>query len=265
MLESFADQGESLRHSAPPASLRLVTLVSQGDSATELPLLWQLCLALHGFGYPPVVLDATSLESQQHPGLQDLLGHAHWTQPDTSDALGWQVMPAASGLRTLARARTADQMPLQPLAPLFRDYSVIVLYARAELLIPLLRDSGAQPVLAVTPSRSGVLQGYRTLKQLALQARLVPTLVAPVASALKNAESLAKSAAKKLQNCAMTYLGCNADMMTVRSDGPPGHRTDDAQRLALRLLESAIGIGAEQQPGPWMQRAAAPLRMAQAL
>ena len=41
MLEPRADQGESLRRHAPQASSRLITLVSQGDSATEQPLLWQ--------------------------------------------------------------------------------------------------------------------------------------------------------------------------------------------------------------------------------
>ncbi len=241
MLEPFADQGESLRHSAPQASLRLIALVSQGDSDTEQPLLWQLCTALQGFGYPPVVLDGTSRESAQHPGLQNLLDHAHWPSLD-GGSTGWQVMPAATGLASLARSSHGDNMALQPLAPLFRAYSVLLVYGRIELLMPVLAGSGVQPVLAVTSPRASVMRGYRTFKQLLLQGRLTPTLVAMATTPLRNAEAAARSAGKTLQKCAMTHLGCHTDLTTVRGEGAAGGRADDAHRLALRLLENAVTV-----------------------
>jgi hypothetical protein len=255
MLEPRADQGESLRCHAPQASSRLITLVSQGDSATEQPLLWQLCSALQGYGYSIAVLDGTSLETERKPGLQQLLNNAFGAGHDAAEELGWSVMPAAAGLRTLARApgmrtwipgdteTTSRTTPaMQRVGELFRDYSVVVLYGRAELLIPVLAGSEAQPLLTLTPLRSSVMRAYRTLKQLLQQARLQPTVASLATPSQKNAEAIARNAGKTLQECAMTYLGCQTDMVTVRSVGPTGSWSDDAHRLALRLLEGAVSL-----------------------
>lgn len=234
MLESIAGQGASLRQIAAQGQPRLITLVSQGDQAHEQPLLWQLCQALQSYGYPPVVLDGTSLESAEHPGLVDLMQHTPWAAIGATDDSDWAVMPAAAGLRALAQGGAA---PLERLGHLLRGCGVLVLYARAELLIPVLAGSQASPVLAVTPGRHAVVRGYRTLKQFQVQAQLVPTLVSLVTTPLRNAEQLAKAAGRTLQKCAMTYLGCDADVITVRSESDAGRRSDDVHRLALRLLE----------------------------
>lgn len=234
MLDAFTDQGAGLRQATPAAAVRLIALVSQDEPAHEQPLLWQLCEALHGYGYPPTVLDGTSRESAEHPGLADLMRHTPWSALGATAHSDWAVMPAASGLRALAHAERA---PLQMLGRLFRQGGVVVLYARAELLIPLLADSAAQPVLAVTPGRSALIQGYRTLKQFRQQGRLLPTLVALAQSSVRNADQLARTTGRTLQKCALTYLGCETDMITVRSAPRADHRSDDVHRLALRLLE----------------------------
>ncbi len=235
MLDAFLDQGAGLRQAGPSTSPRLITLVSQGDATHEQPLLWQLCEALHGYGYPPVVLDGTSRETADRPGLADLMQHTPWGALGATDSTEWAVMPAAAGLRALAHA---PQPPLDSLTSVFRHSGVLVLYARAPLLIPVLRGSGAQPVLAVTPGRSALMQGYRTLKQFREQARLAPTLVSLVLSSFRNADQLARTTGRTLQKCALTHLGCETDMITVRSEPRSGHLSDDVHRLALRLLEN---------------------------
>lgn len=234
MLEPIAGQGASLRQIAAQGRPRLITLVSQGDQAHEQPLLWQLCQALQGYGYPPVVLDGTSLESAAHPGLLDLMQHTPWTAIGATHDSDWAVMPAARGLRALAQGASA---PLARLGHILQGCGVLVIYARAELLIPVLAGSQAQPVLALAPGRNAVIRSYRTLKQFQLQAQLVPTLVSLVTTPLRNAEQLAKAAGRTLQKCAMTYLGCETDVITVRSEPQAGRRSDDVHRLALRLLE----------------------------
>ncbi len=236
MLETIAGQGASLRQGMPQAPVRLITMVSQGDQANEQALLWQLCQALQGYGYPPVVLDGTTLESQQHPGLVDLVQDAPWAQLGGTETSSCTVMPAAAGLRALARERGGPS-PVNRLGQLFRGCGVLVVYARPELLIPVLADSGAQPVLAVTPGRQAVVRGYQTFKQFQLQGRLVPTLVSLVTAPLRNADQLARAAGRTLQKCAMAYLGCRTDVITVRSTPDSGRRNDDVHRLALRLLE----------------------------
>ncbi|KQP13761.1 hypothetical protein [Pseudorhodoferax sp. Leaf267] len=234
MLEHIAGQGASLRQIAAQGQPRLITLVSQGDQAHEQPLLWQLCQALQGYGYPPVVLDGTSMESATRPGLVDLMQHMPWAAIGATDDSEWAVMPAAAGLRALGQGSAP---PLARLGQLLNGCGVLVLYARAELLIPVLAGSQAQPVLAITPGRRAMLRSYGTLKQFRMQAQLVPTLVALAVAPLRNAEQLARTAGRNLQKCAMTFLGCETDMVTVQSEVESGRRNDDVHRLALRLLE----------------------------
>lgn len=239
MLEAFAHQGDGLRRAALHVGTRLISLVSQGDEAVEQPLLWQLCLALQGHGYPPVVLDGTSLETPERPGLLDLLQHTPW-RPGGALEADWTVMPAAAGLRRLARERAA-RPPLEQLGRLLRGSGVVLLMARAELLAPVLAGSQARPVLAVTPGRRAVVRGYRTLKQLHLHAGLTPALVS---LALRAGHGpYARSVGRTLQECATIHLGCHVDMTTVHCETDPARPGDEMRRLALRLLEGAAALG----------------------
>lgn len=236
MLEPHGEhQGAGLRQARPADGLRLIPLVSQGEERLEQPLLWQLCQALHAYGYPPVVLDGTSRESQAQPGLVDLMQHLPWSALGATEDSDWAVMPAALGLQALAH--TPPPQRLEALAGLFQGAGVLVLYARAELLVPLLAGSGVQPVLAVAPGRQALLRGYQTLKQMRPGA-LVPTLVSLARSSLRNADQLARTTGRNLQQCARTYLGCETVMFTVRSAPQAEHRDDDVHRLALLLLEN---------------------------
>lgn len=161
--------------------------------------------------------------------------HTPWGALGATEDSDWAVMPAAVGLRALGQARPR---PLDLLGSLFQGCGVLVVYARAELLIPVLAGSAAQPVLAVAPGRHALLRGYRTLKQFQQEGRLAPTLVSLITSSLRNADQLARTTGRSLQKCALTFLGCETDMITVRSEPQAEQRSDDVRRLALRLLEN---------------------------
>lgn len=244
MLDTSVDQGASLRRIAPQAAWSVIAMVTRGDTATELPLLWQICAALQSFSLRITVLDASSAETEDNPGLQNLLEHAHWREEVAPNAPPWHIVPARLGLSHLALQTRQDPSmsspPLQAISHLFRSCDLVVVYADAELLATLLPGSQVRPLLAVTPRRASILGAYQNFKKLLLQARLVPLVASVVTAPYKNAELLAKSTGRALQNCAQMHLGCQTDFMTVRSFPQQHARWDDAHQIALRLMASAI-------------------------
>ncbi|WP_367848637.1 hypothetical protein [Rhodoferax sp. WC2427] len=251
MLDTSVDQGESLRRIAPQAAWSVIAMVTRGDTATELPLLWQICAALQSFSLRITVLDASSAETEDNPGLQNLLDHAHWLEDADLDAPPWHIVPARLGLSRLALQTRQDSPmsppPLQALSHLFRSCDLVVVYADAQLLATLMPGSQVRPLLAVTPRRASIIGAYQNFKKLLLQARLVPLIASVVTAPFKNAELLAKSTGRALQNCAHLHLDCQTDFMTVRSFPQQHARWDDAHQIALRLMASAIpmahGVG----------------------
>lgn len=248
MLDTSTDQGESLRRIAPQAAWSVIAMVTRGDTATELPLLWQICAALQSFSLRITVLDATSEETEDNPGLQNLLDHAHWQEdaaPDAApDAPPWHIVPARLGLSRLAlqtlQAPPMSPPSLQAISHLFRSCDLVVVYADAQLLATLLPGSKMRPLLTVTPRRASILGAYQNFKKLLLQARLVPLIASVVTTPFKNAELLAKSTGRAVQNCAHLHLDCQTDFMTVRAFPQQHARWDDAHQIALRLMASAI-------------------------
>ena len=233
MLDPCIDQGDSLRRLAPQAAWSVVAMVSQGDAATEQPLLWQICAVLQSFSYQVTVLDATSTETEDNPGLQNLLERAHWLEDVPDDASALRIVPARRGLSRLARLTSQENdMPLQPLGNLFRNCDVVVLYAGAEMLGALLPSSQVRPLLAVTELRTAVVSAYQNLKKLLLQAQLVPLLVSIATPSRNNGQAV--------QHCAQVHLGCHTECITVRPLPQPDQRRNDIHQLALRLMASAI-------------------------
>ncbi|MEO5794256.1 MAG: hypothetical protein ABIP34_04320 [Rhodoferax sp.] len=258
MLDTSADQGESLRRIAPQAAWSVIAMVTRGDTATELPLLWQICAALQSFSLRITVLDASSAETEDNPGLLNLLDHAHWQEDAADDppheAPPWHVVPARLGLSRLALQTRQDSAmspaPLQALSHLshlFRSCDLVVVYADAQLLATLMPGSQIRPLLAVTPRRASIIGAYQNFKKLLLQARLVPLIASVVTAPFRNAELQARNTGRTLQNCAHLHLDCQTDFMTVRSFPQQHARWDDAHQIALRLMASAIpmvhGVG----------------------
>lgn len=248
---AVVDQSEGLRHwmpRAPVQGTRVMAMVSRGESRTEQPLLWQICTSLQGLGHSVAVLDGTTAESEHNPGLQHLLDHAHWLE-NTHDAADWQIVPARVGLTRLASRDMEDDMPLRPLGHLFKNFNIVLVYARAEALMSLLPGTSVRPLLAISPSRASIVNGYQTLKRLLQQAQCMPTLVSLVTGPQKAAETRAAVAARSMQQCMATYLGCDSEILKVRSFPQQDRPSEDTPRLVLRLLESAATLGQDWPNG----------------
>ena len=241
MLEMCVNQAAGLQSIGLQASSRVIAMASHGNQQGELPLLWSLCSTLVGFGYPVAVLDATSVESAQNPGLEQLLDEASW-QSDEHEPLSWSVIPAARGLQQLCQQRSGHTLPMDPLGNLFQNFGVIVIYARADILTHLLPGSGIEPLLTVSPVKISSVTAYQTLKQLLVNANIRPTVASISSTSTPKTAMSATSALKTLQECALTFLNYHLDSITVRAMQPHEARSDDMNRLALRLLENAMPL-----------------------
>lgn len=242
MLEMCVNQGAGLQSIAPQAVPRVMAMASHGDQQGELPLLWRLCATLTDFGYPVVVLDATALESEDNPGLEQLLDNRDWRDPAQDEPVSWSVLPAGRGLCRLGQRSTHGAQPLEPLGSLLARFSAIVIYARAEVLAELLADSELEPLLTVSPVKMSPVTAYQALKQMLLTAKLRPTIASLVSETFAEDSMVTPFPVKKLQECAMHFLGYRIDALAVHAAPPRGSPCDDMTRLALRLLEKAMPL-----------------------
>lgn len=242
MLDMCANQGAGLRGIAAPAAPRVIAMASHGDQQGELPLLWSLCSTLVDFGYPVAVLDATTFESTDNPGLAQLMDDSYWPGDLRCEALSWSVIPAARGLQRLGVRPNSSGLPLDPLNGLFQSFGVIVIYASAEVLSRVLPNSGIEPLLTVSTAKMSPVTAYQALKQMLLNAKLRPTIASLVQDPVsKNAPSRS-TPVENLQKCAMTFLGYRLDSLVVRAGQPQDRPSEDMHRLALRLLEKAMPL-----------------------
>ncbi len=231
-------QGASLLHSAPETELRFAAVAGVPD-ALGLETLWHLCAHLQRLGYPVVVLDGCTPESEAAPGLEQLLEQDAWSEtpgPDWhSAASSIAVLPSALGLHRLAAAAQAGGLPpLAQLQPHFRAYALAVLHAPVEWLSPLLPSHSITPLIITAPGTAGTQQTYRQLKHLALHAGL-PSQVCAVVRGRESAQARrAHAQIETLQRCAAEHLGLTQHGLVVDAENP-----QDLQRLALQLLENA--------------------------
>lgn len=239
MLDIGLHQGSSLHCHTPEVELRLATVVSQPGHGPTLETLWQMCAHLRQLGYPVVVLDGTADESDDAPGLQQLLAHAPWSEGSLpgagAQASSLAVLPAMRGLRTLAFQGVHLQQPLQPLQALFRQYTLVVLYAPvATLASPLLSGTTTAPLLVMPPGHSGVVESYKQLKHLLVHAGLVGTVACVTPHSIAAQRQQASEGLQALRQCAEKHLGQHIGTTIIHADNP-----QDLQRLALQLLEKA--------------------------
>lgn len=248
MLEACLTQGAGLHALAAQPAPRVVAMASHGDRESELPLLCSLCTAWTDLGYPVIVLDATMVESDSNPGLQQLMddpttSHSRASAPYHST---WPIFPAALGLEQLCQGTQVAEggrSRLQPLARLFRNYEIVLVYASAQNLTQYLPDSDIEPLLAVSSKRMSLLSAYQSLKQLLLIGRLQPTIVAVMDEFDQNRLTSGSSTRKSLQDCAMAFLAHQVTPLPICVQLVDGRPSDDMHRLALRLLENALSLG----------------------
>ena len=261
MPELAIHQGASLHRNLAPIGPQLLAVLSQ-NNVRATHVLWQVCAQLQGLGYPLVVLDGTSAESESAPGLAHLLSQSSWSDgarpalaPTEADSLA--VLPALHGLAALAREVLNPQQPshhpLHPLQALFRSYALVVLHAPAATLAsPLLKGLSTTPLLVLQPDADGVLAGYRQLKQLALNTGLAASVACVVPPRDTEHQHQARDVLDAVRDCAARHLGqrIGTSLLQVGNAG-------DLQRLALQLLEgagpvpgAAVGLSSEAQPLP---------------
>ena len=242
MLETCVNQGAGLQSMALQAAPRVIAMASHGDQQGELPLLWGLCSTLVDSGYSVMVLDANAVESDNNPGLAHLLDDASWRDEELNEPKSWSVLPAALGLLRMSSCGTSQGLPLDPLGGLLQNFGVIVIYARAEVLVRLLPGSGIQPLLTVSTLKTSPVTAYQALKQMLLNANLRPTVARIVANDGPDFSEMGRPEVDNLKQCAMEFLGYQIDPLTIRARQPNNRDSNDVSRLALRLLENAMPL-----------------------
>lgn len=256
MLEFGIHQGTSLCGALDHDLLRLIPVASTSGEA-ERDLVWDICAHLQRMGYPTMVLDGWSRETVSAPGLADLLDQARWGSVPvgtaSNDHESLAVLPAAQGLAKLNRlsAMRGNDHAFQKLHSFFRRYALVVVYAPTETLAAeLLEGSCAAPLIVMPDGGQGsVVNAYAQLKLLAMHAGLAATLACPVG--LGSDGSAGRIHLDKLCQHAHARLG-RAPRGTLVDVSRPA----DVQRLALALLERAVGLNDVGTPPaiPWSRR-----------
>jgi hypothetical protein len=254
MLE-VENQAAGLAALAVESSPRIVALAGHEDARSELPLLMQLCAAWTNLDYPLVVLDAHVSETDQVPGLSQLLrGDEDFSAAVLSNSpTAWPIVPAALGLEQLmedayakpagngaAKALDAGQERARQLAALFPGYELILVYAPAATLARVWQGSNLSPLLPVSVQESALLSAYQALKQMLSLGKLRPTIVTVMQDAALTTRMSGHNISRNLQECARDFLACETPALTVCPDRP-----EEMQRLALRSLEAGL------QPQDW--------------
>lgn len=262
MLEHYSNQASGLLGLGSQQGPRLIAMVSHGDERAELPLLWQLCLSLVNFGYSVTVLDATTPESEDNPGLAQLLGNTLWRDEGARDIPAWTVLPSTTGIRSLCNAQGASVRSLHQLRHLFPIEGVVVLYCSADSMASLLHDWPIEPLLAVSPVQASLLTGYTALKRLLITGKLKPTIINMLQDSDMDLHQplTSGSATAGLSECAKRFLGYEFKTLDIREQHGESQPRGEVQGLALRLLESAVTLGAPAAAGRTAVHRPVPLR-----
>lgn len=236
MLEFGLHQGTSLYGRMPQDALRLISVAS-APGGRALEMLWAICMQLQSLGYPTVVLDGTTSETPEAPGLLNLLEHNLWIEAPTGDFSCTEpslaVLPAAHGLARLAPSERVSAVPLACLQPLLRRYAVVVVYAAMPVLAAsLMANSRARPLLLLESGENSVVRAYKDIKWLALEAELSVTVVSLVHG--QEHRAAAHQQLRALRECSGKHLAHLPRTLALDPQHAP-----DLQRLALELLESA--------------------------
>ncbi len=242
MLELPVNQATGLMGLGSGVGSQLIAVVSHGDEKAELPLLWQLCGALVDLGYPVTVLDATKQETEENPGLSQLLDYRFGHGALDCDVPDWTVVPSAIGIHDLCLMQSHRHQSLQRLGPLFQTNSVVILYANADWLVHLLGDSANQPLLAVSSGKNALLTSYLALKRLLINGRLAPTILNMMHKGKHSSAGDSPSAAAHLSECARNFLGYQVNAMQIDPSAPEADLKVHIRHLATRLLETASPI-----------------------
>lgn len=242
MHEAPHHQASGLGSLARARSARLVAMVSHGDEDVEPPLLWRLCLTWVKLGYPVTVLDAGHVESAENPGLAQLLEYPYRTGNDNQEAAAWNVLPAATGLRSLHPMADGTSQLTTRLANLFADDGVVIVYGNVDTLLSLLPSTPLQMLMVASSTPESLLLGYRALKRLLGAGHLAPLVIDPSSTAAGPHTKAAPGAGAALADCAKNFLGHELKWIRLQATQEDSAPASDLQRMALRILENALPL-----------------------
>jgi hypothetical protein len=234
MLDMGINQAAGLSSLTRQTLPRLVALASHGQQQGELPLLWGLCSTWVDMGLSVVVLDGHSCESDNNPGMLQMLTASQSCAQGDPEPSPWSVLPAALGFDRLKDSG----LGWRTVGALFPHDGVVVVYADAPSLSALLKGSGISPLLLVPPLKAASLTAYQALKQLLLDAGLEPT-VANIHLPAPRFQSQ-PTPDRTLQECAQSFLGLTLHPMSLNAMANSDQSSEEINRLARHLLENAV-------------------------
>ena len=213
MFESGSDQAAGLRADPMRHGPALLPVASPAQPARAYELLCHLASQLKTLGRLPVILDGTAQEAaERRPGDGHHLGLQHALMDASISGLGhagdgheWLVMPAAQGLKSLQQTALAAGAPvaLSRLLSPFSHGSLLLFFAPAHELSPLLGGLDARVVVPVMPLPQAGIDAYGAVKLLHL-AGSRPVL-APIASA--DGAPVLEPLLANVSDCALRHLG----------------------------------------------------------
>jgi hypothetical protein len=145
-------------------------------------------------------------------------------------------------MQSLAAMPERKAQSLQHLGRLFQYEGVLIVYGKADWLVPLLSDSGLKPLLAVAPMKTSLLTSYQALKVLMLKGRLEPTIVNVVQERHVALPVKSGTVAASLSDCARNFLGYEVNALNIAAPSDEDRPCVDIQHLALRMIESAVSL-----------------------
>lgn len=249
MLERIWHQGTGLQWQGAQSPLRVLSVVPSGDNADGTAL-WMACAQLQQQGYPVVVLDGTEQENEQSPGLEDLMQpRAGYTRTaltaDIDNPQSVATLPAARGMvQLIHKSSVTGERPIDLLHRYTRNHALVVLWAPANLLTPMMHGCQQAPIQLVPAQTRSVVTCYRALKTLFMGTGLMPRLVA-----MRPHDYGLDSVLKSLSQCAMHHL--HTEPLCEQFD--PLHPRQ-LQRWALQCLEHSETVQPEESaaaPAVW--------------
>ncbi|MDE2418574.1 MAG: hypothetical protein KGN32_12290 [Burkholderiales bacterium] len=219
---------------------RLTAFVSHGDAQAELPLLWKLCSAMVDLGYPVTVLDGTTQEAGDNPGLEQLLDFSTWRE-SPQESPTWNILPSMQGLQALGAFANPSAHCLSALGQAFQHEGFVIAYSNAQVLSRLLTRSGVRPLLSLSTARTSLLTSYLALKRLLLKGGIEPVVANVVQYADRSLET-ESAVASNLCDCARNFLDFEVNIVTIVAPAGEDRPSMDVQRLALSMIENAIPL-----------------------
>lgn len=238
MFDPMIDQAAGLRSACAPASVKLVPVALNRDTATAFDVLWMLGAGLSVLGHGVVALDASTREHAKRPGLsQHLRGEG--SEPSEHDE-ALHIIAAQVGLEELlaTAANMGAAAALARLAGSFAVDTVVLVLAPKEWLCVLFEDSGARPLIPFSMKPTGVVDAYSATKVLMQAGNMQPVLV-PVRG--EGPADMEQQALGVLLETARKHLGDVPECWPM-PDPRPTESRDALSHWMLRIVDSALKL-----------------------